>query len=1024
MSEFEELRLTVSLTDNASAGLQRLRAEIGQLTTTTRAMAGGFAGSTTALNNFGNVSQTAAPQMRSANAQMRDLTRAAQDTSRSVIQMGMIAKQGLGSMPQLAIVMWDAARGVNQLAQGLAIVSPSARVATLALGGIALGVAAIGAAAIAYGVSVFRMAKEMDQLDKTSKTLGMSFATLKGAQDQAKAAGELAEVVTRNFQGIQAAQLNLFNRNSELRNKLLVNGVGEEWIKAFSTADPRQAFNMIRSFAKRMEKNLIDSGWTESAAKGMAEQFGQEFGVSIGELPELKPLSPEAVADMEKIKTLSAEVMGVWNPLSLKLERLELEGLKVGLPYLVDILSHTDVIIKRVQFELHETVAVFKAIKFVFDVIAHPIDTIGRMSHDKELNDKFSDRLFGKKGEQFRDWLEWIKRHTRGSGKANDSGAKDVILPLGFGNIGPGGGRSDGSLPKSWGHNDVWDSFRKSSNIEDRRDESGNEDNVTQTGALTAQLERLNNYFDRIEARQAGGGGGGGGGRGGGGGGGGFGLFSGGTGGSGGGFGGGGSGNSGGNSGGGNSGGNGVGNRGNGAAPAPAETSDQTTPADTTTYTGGSGRAADRAPLMEEVNKDPATKKLMHQMMDTEGGGAATVEALFNRTAMIRKKIPGYSIKDELNSGFYGPIKKGIAQRRNISSATAAQYDKSIATVVAGSDITKGRTDQGSGSDPNVTGPGRIPVPGSNEVYNYWQGRRKGVEFSYKDSAAYAAGPLGTPGTPSTASAAPKAGPSNIPQLASRADIIDASKDVGRLNYGGPMAHPEGLLVHHTGGREGSPQALANALRSRTDIMPGGLSVQYFIGRDNKIYQMTPAGVQAWHAGKLEKSLGIAGKDLGNQNVLGVEVAAKGEKDILPGQRAAIAKLYKVLEAQYGWKSGSLWGHGELTSRKEGDEGATARMIREGRIKLPDDDKTAIATATAGENTNKGQGPTVNRAALDRAATTEASKPTINGGMKTEVEAPAGTKVTVEGGGAFKKNETTRSTTMSKETANKLMATN
>ena len=38
-------------------------------------------------------------------------------------------------------------------------------------------------------------------------------------------------------------------------------------------------------------------------------QFAKEFGVTVGDLPELKPLSPEATADMERIKALSVEVM-------------------------------------------------------------------------------------------------------------------------------------------------------------------------------------------------------------------------------------------------------------------------------------------------------------------------------------------------------------------------------------------------------------------------------------------------------------------------------------------------------------------------------------------------------------------------------------------------------------------------------------------------------------------------------------------------------------------------------------------
>jgi hypothetical protein len=156
---------------------------------------------------------------------------------------------------------------------------------------------------------------------------------------------------------------------------------------------------------------------------------------------------------------------------------------------------------------------------------------------------------------------------------------------------------------------------------------------------------------------------------------------------------------------------------------------------------GHEGIAAMRAPLMAEVNKDPATKQLLHQMMSTEGGGAATVEALFNRTAMIRQKVPGYSIRDELHSGFYGPINKGIAQRRAIGAKEYAQQEKQIAQVAQGSDIIQGRTDQGTYGDPNASGPGRVTYPGMSrsEIYNFWKGSRRGRAFTYADTSRFAA---------------------------------------------------------------------------------------------------------------------------------------------------------------------------------------------------------------------------------------------------------------------------------------------
>lgn len=159
---------------------------------------------------------------------------------------------------------------------------------------------------------------------------------------------------------------------------------------------------------------------------------------------------------------------------------------------------------------------------------------------------------------------------------------------------------------------------------------------------------------------------------------------------------------------------------------------------------GGAGFLANqRKPIFDEALSDPATKAKLHQMMSSEGGGARTVEALANRVAMVRQKVPGYSIKDELNSGFYGPLKRGYNVR--IDAATAAKYDRTIDMVKGGSNLIQGRTNQGTlmgpggRPDPGVNLPGRVRSPDDpNEVYNFWEGRRKGVEFGTGASAAFA----------------------------------------------------------------------------------------------------------------------------------------------------------------------------------------------------------------------------------------------------------------------------------------------
>jgi hypothetical protein len=172
--------------------------------------------------------------------------------------------------------------------------------------------------------------------------------------------------------------------------------------------------------------------------------------------------------------------------------------------------------------------------------------------------------------------------------------------------------------------------------------------------------------------------------------------------------------------------------------------------------------AAQRAPLMDEVNKDPATKKLLMQMMATEGGDAATVESLFNRVAMIRQKVPGYSIKDELNSRFYGPLRRG--DRPNISTGQAAQFQKTIDEVAAGSNIIQWRTNQGLPTDPGAPAPGGVQAPGSGQVYNYWSGERAGVGFGVEDSARFAQ---------QQANLVANAKPQNTPGGGAAGDVVD-----------------------------------------------------------------------------------------------------------------------------------------------------------------------------------------------------------------------------------------------------------
>jgi N-acetyl-anhydromuramyl-L-alanine amidase AmpD len=227
-----------------------------------------------------------------------------------------------------------------------------------------------------------------------------------------------------------------------------------------------------------------------------------------------------------------------------------------------------------------------------------------------------------------------------------------------------------------------------------------------------------------------------------------------------------------------------------------------------------------------------------------------------------------------------------------------------------------------------------------------------------------------------------------------------------RLPVGGKMDKPQGLLIHHTAGFEKNAERVGDVLRNRK------LSVQYVIDRDGDIVQMTPEGRTAFHAGKLEKSQKVTGRQLGNTSLEGVEVIARGEKDVTPQQRSAIARLVRDRSERWGYDpKTSVWGHGELTGRKEREEGATARLIREGKLKLPEkEDKTLAQKADRDEDPTE----KADRDEVDRSAGAEAKKGTTDvksvATFKVKVKAPAGTKVTAEADKTFKKTEVERET--------------
>jgi hypothetical protein len=145
-------------------------------------------------------------------------------------------------------------------------------------------------------------------------------------------------------------------------------------------------------------------------------------------------------------------------------------------------------------------------------------------------------------------------------------------------------------------------------------------------------------------------------------------------------------------------------------------------------------------------------------------------------------------------------------------------------------------------------------------------------------------------------------------------------------NKGQPI-QPQGFIVHHTGGG-GTPQDVIQTLNQRGP--PGGLGVQYIMDRDGKIYSALPEGTRGSH---MAGDNGVAknGSGLSNANTLGMEIIAKDAGDVTPQQKVAAASFIAAKTAQYGFPVSKVFGHGEVQSNKEPDEGlAVAQMVRGG----------------------------------------------------------------------------------------------
>jgi hypothetical protein len=161
--------------------------------------------------------------------------------------------------------------------------------------------------------------------------------------------------------------------------------------------------------------------------------------------------------------------------------------------------------------------------------------------------------------------------------------------------------------------------------------------------------------------------------------------------------------------------------------------------------------------------------------------------------------------------------------------------------------------------------------------------------------------------------------------------VQDFTNNSGWQFAHGRMTETRGMVIHHTGGG-GDVNGVIDTLHQRN------LSVQFVVDRDGKTYQLMPDGAKARHM------LPGWGKGAGfsNDNLEGVEVIARDDKDV-DAQKQAVLRLVQQRSQKFGYdpKTG-VYGHGEVNpGHKEADEGmSSVALIRGGAS--PVTQKTAI----------------------------------------------------------------------------------
>ena len=158
---------------------------------------------------------------------------------------------------------------------------------------------------------VFKFAREADALSRTARSLGISFAELKSAGDEAKRFGGTMEEAIRNAAGVQEAITDLARNGSQLRAELLGKGLDPRWLDAWRQEEKHhERQNMARREALLIEQELAKTRGPIAAA-GERNAFLRRLGYdpAIADRPPLPAPDPR----LNEIAAKSKIIADIWS---------------------------------------------------------------------------------------------------------------------------------------------------------------------------------------------------------------------------------------------------------------------------------------------------------------------------------------------------------------------------------------------------------------------------------------------------------------------------------------------------------------------------------------------------------------------------------------------------------------------------------------------------------------------------------------------------------------------------------------